>query len=763
MRNQLFSSSACGLMLALGACGGGGGNVDSTPPPATVNPAPTPTTTPPPAPTPTPTVNYDTAEYQRSNGAVSSGAITAWQQGATGRNVKIAVVDSGINPNLAEFVGRIDPASRDVAGNRALGDEAGHGTAVTATAAAARNDAHNIGIAFDATILSFRADDPGTCKSADGCDFYDGAIAQGVDAARLAGAKVINLSLGGSSPGSTLLTAMQRAVNAGIILVISAGNDGDDPAKGGNADPFALVPAQNFPGRVIIAGSVGADNGSGGTNLNMLSDFSNRAGQGQNWYLTALGYRVRTVDHTGAGMLYSGTSFSAPIISGAVALIAQAFPNMTAGEIVDLLFKTADDLGSAGDDSVYGQGRLNLTRAFQPVGQTSLAGTDTVVTDESAGGDAPEVMGDGGAQGGLGAVILDGYSRAFAMDLAKGLRQAGPRRPLEQALAGQVKGSAARAGPVSIAMSVAQRPGLPGMIDVMKFGVGPDDARHSRLVAGSAVARLDPKTKLSFGIAQGAKAVERQLTEAEAGAFLVARDISGDPGFQARRGTSAAIRRDLGFAGLTVATESGKTSRELRLGAEEERYRWNSVALDSRFGERSWASIGLGRLNEDETLLGGRLGSLYGRSGSSSLFLDAEARHSFGNGWLATVTGRRGWTDFASGNFRTGAYAFDLSKVGVVRADDRLAMRIAQPLRVEGGGASLMLPTGYDYATGTATRSVEFLGFAPSGRELDAEISYSTFVGGGWLGANLYGRRHPGHVASASPDLGAAIRYSLGF
>ena len=118
-------------------------------------------------------------------------------------------------------------------------------------------------------------------------------------------------SLGGSSPGQALLNAMQRAVNAGIVIVISAGNDGTDPTKGANADPFALIPAQQFPGSVIIAGSVGVDNGAGGTDINQISDFSNRAGTGAAYYLMALGYRDRAPDETGAQFLWSGTSFSA--------------------------------------------------------------------------------------------------------------------------------------------------------------------------------------------------------------------------------------------------------------------------------------------------------------------------------------------------------------------------------------------------------------------------------------------------------------------
>jgi hypothetical protein len=310
---------------------------------------------------------------------------------------------------------------------------------------------------------------------------------------------------------------------------------------------------------------------------------------------------------------------------------------------------------------------------------------------------------------------------------------------------------------------VAERPGLPGTFDVARFGIGPEDAQRSKLVAGSAIARLDSKTKAAFGFSQGAKAIERQLTGAQNGAFLIARDISGDPGFQARRGASMGIRRNLGFAGLTVSSEQGRVWQDVKTSATDSPYRWTSISLDRNFGKNTWISAGMSRLDEKRTLLGGRLGSLFGDGGSSSLFLDLEARRDLGAGWSATLAGRRGWTDFAGGKFQSSAYSFDLAKLGVMNGRDRFGLRLSQPLRIEQGGIAMMLPTGYDYATESETSEMSRLSFTPSGRELDAELSYSTLLGDGWLGANLFMRRQPGHIASAGADMGAAIRYSLDF
>jgi hypothetical protein len=707
-------------------------------------------------------VNYDTSEYRASAYAVSANAIAAYEAGATGEGVKIGIVDSGINPALAEFNGRIDPASGDAAGNRGVSDEGGHGTAVSAVAAAARNNSGTLGVAFNATIISQRADDPGSCATADGCSFFDDDVARGIDAARIAGARVINLSLGGSTPSTVLLSAMQRAVNSGIVLVIAAGNDGET-MKGNNPDPFALSPAQNFPGMVIIAGSVGADSATG-IDMNQISAFSNKAGSGANYYLMARGIDDRAPDQTGQQFLWSGTSFSAPTISGAVAVLAQAFPNLSGADIVDILLSSADDLGATGVDTIYGHGRLDLAQAMQPIGATSLAGSQEPIDVTSSTGDLPEAAGDATHEQSLGAIILDGYDRAYVMNLVANLRQAQRDRPLSRALQTGLRAGSAAAGPISVAMTVRERHDLTQGFALERLGIGPEDLRQARLVAGSAVARLDDKTAIAFGFAEGTKAMQRRLSGVDSGAFLIARDIAGNPGFSASHGVSMALRHQFGRMGVTLSGESGEVWQEIATSATGSPYRWTSVALDRAFG-RNWLSAGVSRLEEKQTLLGGRMGPALGGGGSTSLFLDLEARHRFGGGWSAALTARRGWTDFAAGKFEAGAYAFDLAKTGIVSGGDRLGLRIAQPLRIEHGGFAAWLPTGYDYATQTATNTLSRLSLTPSGREVDGELSYGTglFDGQGWVGGNLFYRRQPGHVAAADDDVGAAIRFTLGF
>ncbi len=704
-------------------------------------------------------VNYNDAEYSRSNGTSTHAAIAAYTAGSTGRGVKIGIVDSGINPNLPEFAGKIDPASRDVASNRGIVDTEGHGTAVSAVAAAARDGLGTMGVAFDATILSFNTSDPTDCDPDDGCQHSDADIVQAIDLARLNGAKVINISLGGPDPSGSVNAAIARAASAGILIVLSAGNSGDEPG-GQNPEAFAL--SASGAGNVIIAGAMDSSR--------LMADFSNRAGTGASRYLTAIGVRVRAPDHTGSSFLWSGTSFSAPVISGAAALLASAFPNLTGQQIMEILLSSADDAGAAGIDSIFGRGILNIQRAFQPQGSLSLPGGQSV--DAAAGsGQGSTAMGDARtALGGM--IVLDGFSRAYTMTLLSALRRAEQDRPLGRALQPGLSTATAAARGVAVSITVDRKLTGQPQVGLAQLGLTYEDSRKARVVSGVAISRLSPRLSMALGLAESGKTLERRLTGHYQDAFLVARDPMSRMGFQGDSSGSLGVRRRLGRIGLTLTGERGEVSQPgFDRSIVQPRYGLFSLAADRRFG-RARLSFGATRLDEQSTVFGARFSPLIGVGGATSWFADSGARVALGRGWDASVGYRLGWTNVPaaaglaqSGRLATDAWSVDLARTGFLRRGDRFALRVMQPLRVRSGGFDLNVPVSYSYDTLSAGYESRFLNLAPTGREIDFEAAYGVdmLAGAGHLSANAFARRHPGNVAATDSDLGAAIRFTLGF
>ena len=758
--------AALGGTALLAACGGGGGGVQSTPPPPVAvvpppAPAPTPTPTPTPALTPAPSAN-DSAEYRATVGAVSMNALSAYNAGATGAGQGIAIIDSGFDLQSAELEGRLSASSQALAGNTTIDDEGGHGTAVAFTAAGRRNGAGTHGVAPAATVIAYRADRPGSCAEPEGedgeggCRFGTDAIRAGVDAAVTAGARVINISLGGSDMPFSLQQAIGRATAAGIVVVIAAGNDGTD-----NPDPFTNVAnTPNANGAVIVAGSVGSADG--------ISAFSDKAGTGAATFLAAVGERVRAPNADNVPRLWSGTSFAAPQISGAVALLAQAFPNLTGAQIVSLLLSTARDAGAPGTDAIYGRGILDLTRAFQPFGTSSMAGTATTVsTTGGSTGWTSAPIGDARSRG-VGAVILDGFERAFAIDLASSIGRAAPDRPLGPALISRTRHSSFAVGGTAVAMTLAPTHGGVALEPTRLTG---RDADSARAIAGSVTQRLSPRTGLAFGFRQGAAGLSAALAGARAPAFLVAQE--GETGFDTAAGSSVAVRHQLGRWGLTAAAESGAVlspREQLMPGTRAwQRTPYDRVALsmDRQFGPVT-LSTALTRMAERDTLLGTRLGASLGSPGATSWFADFDARLESG-GWTFGGYVRQGRTIAhlrgvaGGGSVRTAAWSADIGRTGVLGRDS-LGLRIAQPLRVASGGLDLTLPTFWDYTSrSVGAYTTQRLNLAPTGRELDVEARYGFQLAGGDLHANLYWRRDPGNIAASPDDRGAALRWSRGF
>lgn len=328
-RLALFGSLPAAALLALSACSGGGGSSGSVQ-------TPSPTPAPAPTPTPTPSSGFDTAEYRGSGGAVSMNALVAYNRGFTGAGIKVAIIDTGLDTHSADFTGRIDPDSADLVSAQPLADGSGHGTGVARVLAAKRDGIGSHGVAFDATIIAYRAEPPCTTS----CFMSLAAVAEGVNRARLAGARVINLSMiGDNVPLAAMRDAVDQATAAGIVVTICAGNEGlSQPQVWGAGIANDLSISR---GLVILVGTVSASD--------VIQPFSNRAGTSADHFLAAA---------------EGSCSAATPLVSGALVLLAQANPGMSGAQLVDLLFRSARDAGTVGVDPVYGRGVVDLTRAF---------------------------------------------------------------------------------------------------------------------------------------------------------------------------------------------------------------------------------------------------------------------------------------------------------------------------------------------------------------------------------------------------------------
>lgn len=747
------------LLLALTACGGGG--VSSTPTP-TPSPPPTATPTPSPTPTPTPAAVFDTAEYRRSNGAVYHGAITAYQQGATGAGVTVGIVDSGLSDPTGEFTGRISADSKGFAGNADYNDVIGHGTAVAAVIAAARNDRHIMGVAWNATVMALRTDDQNDCDS-DGCTHPTTAIAAAIDHAWQHGAKVINISLGGGAAPQHLLQAVSRATTAGTIIVVAAGNNPDGGAPLVSPDELAQSFADPLysHGLVIIAASANQDD--------TVSNFSAGVRGFETVSMAAMGNRVLTIDHTGADFLYTGTSFATPQIAGAAALLAQAFPNLTGKQIVDLLLGSARDVGAPGADARYGVGILDIAAAFAPRGTMTLAGTGTPVVSDS-GSALSTPMGDI-VPTALSAVALDELQRAYRVDMTPRFSGRGPVRSLASALDVTQRHVTGGTTDLQVALSVA-----PGTERLTMPSQLVRDEDRARLRSGTIQARLSPRAGVALGFRTGLSALEAQLTGTPGPTFLVAENGFSTQSADMRAGSALALSHGLGHGlSLTGGAETGEMIAARHAGFPDPvldrpaPYHALSLSLGLERGMLGLTS-GVTLLDEPASALGARFTPTLGAQSARSAFGRIGLWLEPADGLRLSAKWQRGWTRAAAGGaLRDGgslvsqSWSADVSHRNLFTPGDQIGLRVSHPLRVIASRFNLVLPDQWDWESGIATDRMVAMSLVPRGRQSDYELSYGRALGPGWLGANLFWREQSGNIAAMPIDAGMGLRWSMGF
>ncbi|NJD67144.1 MAG: PKD domain-containing protein [candidate division NC10 bacterium] len=259
---------------------------------------------------------------------------------ATGRGIRVAVVDTGIDARHPDLRDRIVRRVNFVPGEEFIEEET-HGTLVAGVIAARADNAIGIyGVAPEVGLLAVRACRAAAKDRPEGVCTSEG-IARGIDDALMNDARVINLSLGG--PADLLLPRLvDRAAKLGTVVVAAAGNAGPS----GRAPYPAALPT------VIAVTAVNARDG-----------LYPQATRGDFIDLAAPGVEVMTTMPGAQFGVHSGTSLAAAHVSGVVALLLQVSPRLSPEEVQRVLEETAEDLGAAGKDRLYGSGRVDACRA----------------------------------------------------------------------------------------------------------------------------------------------------------------------------------------------------------------------------------------------------------------------------------------------------------------------------------------------------------------------------------------------------------------
>lgn len=264
---------------------------------------------------------------------------------STGGGVKVAVLDTGIDPSHVMFRGRIvgsadfiDPANTaaidmadgvDNNNNDAIDEAYGHGT-------------HVAGIVMltapDAMLLV------GRVLNADGQGDVL-AVAAGIRWAVRSGAQVINLSLGTLTHSDAIQNALEYAENHNVVVVASAGNWGAEnpqefPARSSHAIAIAASDASRHPAAFTSFGSFVA--------------------------LSAPGVAVRSAYPGNSYRLWSGTSMSTPFVAGTAALLLSLHPAWTSGQVLERIAQTSSHLYGLTPAQVdkLGDGMLNAGAAL---------------------------------------------------------------------------------------------------------------------------------------------------------------------------------------------------------------------------------------------------------------------------------------------------------------------------------------------------------------------------------------------------------------
>lgn len=757
-------------MVTLAACGGGGGGSSITNA-GQGNPA-----------------FFETAEFLESEALQQINAAEGYARipGVVGGDgVRVAVIDDGIDADHVDLVDNL-VADLGIGGQNEIDNEDGitslgingHGTAVAGVIAGAKNNLGNHGVAFDSEIVSidiFSTDDDPDNGDDPTSNLAIAISAAGGDGAANAEADIINMSLT-FAPGSDALSqaqavavgdAMIEATENGKIMVASTGNDGlADPLF-----PAAFVTVDGIAGLGIAVGSVDAGNN--------LSSFSNQCGDTAEFCMVAPGEDVdAALINDGFGEV-DGTSFSAPLVAGSAAVIKAAFPGIGNRDVVNRLLTTAEDLGAAGTDAVFGRGLLDLEAALAPVGSLSVSLSGSV--------DGPEVSAtasqvsldssfslSGSAEALLSsAMVLDEQNFPFLVNLNQNIDQRSRTTGIESFVgADRSLSTVMTTEDARVSLSFSEQPpelSNPHRLEFARSETAlQEEAKDPKISFQSQASdtvdlfmSLNGASTTTLGIGQSFAAEEFDFFQQQT--FLAPYERLA--GLQSGGGAVYAIGDKTKIGVSAFASADTDASTEINM---------QKVELVHRTVGDVELRLGYGLLQEEGGFVGSSASGAFGQATSTDTQFanisvvapvtdDVSLFGAYNRGRSSTSSANGSLlNDFSDTD--TEAFGAGIVVKDLMTHNDGFTLMVGQPLRVTAGTAEITVPVSRTEDGQVRTETVR-ADLSPGRREIATEAVYKLDLGaeGHTLSTGAFARFNPDHDPDASPDLGFGIKYQLRF
>ncbi|MGH7088500.1 MAG: S8 family serine peptidase, partial [Stellaceae bacterium] len=512
-----------------------------------------------------------------------------------------------------------------------------------------------------------------------------------------------------------------------------------------------------------------------------LASYSNACGATAAYCLAAVGGPVSVavstaVSSTGyvlsnAPNAYLGTSFATPAVTGAIALLMSAAPNITAQQALQILFMTANKSGAYAQAALYGQGVIDLNAAMQPVGEPVVSAQGVASAPLAA---TALTLGGAFGTGPMRALattpltVQDSFARGFVVPLGSRLGPAAPSfdAPERVALFGKADrvlfdDGASRFALVQSADPRIESPDRSGLRFVARERIG--GAVTLRVAAG-----VDPARLLPSGSEGATAGLTRNLLApgAAANPYLALIDKPLAAGAEVKLG---AMRAAMVSAVGEPILPAGITEQP---GAPPPRIFASDVEAEYRLGLAGLLRLDGGAMIESNTLLG-----TYG-SGSARMNRSETWFAGIGGEWqlnqsttlaagfhagLSAADGAPGSIVQSAANI--GSFAAGLGVVGRdwLRQGDKVTLGVALPLRAVSGHSDLLVPTTVNLDGSVTPRAVE-IGMNADGSELDLQGAWTVPVAErAELTSGLLLRKDADNIRGAPLEAVAAVRVDLRF